>query len=244
MAGRTLNQFAPRDLPPEADPAGPEHILRRHRAVTRRALPALLALALALGVAAFFTAYFPADLWFTRRLQQVRLPGFRGLMIAVSWLGYTAQAFLITFVAAGLLWWRRLKTEALCLLLSAGAASLLSTLIKLITARPRPVTALVDIYLIHPTNSFPSGHVVSYVAVYGFAFYLARVVMPRSWQRALLLALSGLMIALVGLSRVYLGAHWASDVVGGYLFGAVWLLVMINFYWRLKLRQARRDAGD
>src|SRR5262249_43444725 len=152
------------------------------------------------------------------------------------WPGYDYHPLVIVpSIAALLLLWRR-KVEAVCLLLSAAGASLLGNFLKIIFARAPPGAPLVSNYLRHPTPSFPSGHVLGYVATYGFLFYAALMSLPRAWPRRLLLALLGALVGLVGLSRVYLGAHWASDVMGGYSLGLVWLALMIELYWAMKLR--------
>jgi membrane-associated phospholipid phosphatase len=209
-----------------------------------RLLVVLLPVVLALSVAAAFVGYFAADLWFTRLVQSVRQPAFHWTMIAISWIGYTRNFWPLVGGLALLLALLRLRLEAACLLLSAAGGGLLATLLKLLTARPRPTRELAEIYILHPSHSFPSGHVVNYVALYGFIFYLVYVRMARSPRRAALLAVCAAMIALVGPSRVYLGAHWGSDVVGGYAVGAVWLLAVIEFYWRMRLRRALRPHRD
>jgi len=82
------------------------------------------------------------------------------------------------------------------------------------------------------------------MALYGFLFYLVYTLMRPSVFRSALLAVFGALISLVGLSRVYLGAHWTSDVLGGYCLGLVWLLLMVHLYLRLKSwRMARDEPG-
>jgi undecaprenyl-diphosphatase len=91
---------------------------------------------------------------------------------------------------------------------------------------------MVEVYAHSVTRSFPSGHVTSYMALFGFLFYLIYALMRPSLLRSALGAVFGALIGLVGLSRVYLGAHWASDVLGGYCFGFFWLALTIYFYRR------------
>lgn len=211
-------------------------IARLHRPIFRRSVVVLFPLALTISVAAAMTRYFPFDPWVTRQAQQITAPAFRLLMIAISWPGYGYHPLVIVpGIAMLLLMWRR-TAEAGCLLVSAVGAALLGHLIKTAIARPRPVAALADIYLQHSTMSFPSGHVLGYVASYGFLLYVVFVTFPHSWARRALLALLGILVGLVGVSRVYLGAHWASDVIGGYALGLVWLGMMVELYWEMKLR--------
>ena len=195
----------------------------------------IIILPIALGAAAALLVFFSADLRITQSLQQFNNPFFHWLMVAVSWPGYRINQFIIASLAAALLLLLRFRIEAVCLLLSLVAGLLLASVIKLLIARPRPAADLAEVYRYHSTWSFPSGHVVSYVAFYGFLCYLVYMRMPPSKLRSALLVVFGALISLVGLSRVYLGAHWASDTLAGYCIGFLWLTLMIQIYWRLKL---------
>jgi undecaprenyl-diphosphatase len=100
-------------------------------------------------------------------------------------------------------------------------------------ARPRPSDDDVAILQQPGGLSFPSGHVTFYVCYFGFLFFLVYRYMPRtSPLRIPLLILLALPIALVGLSRIYLGAHWLSDTLGAYLWSSVWLALSISLYQR------------
>src|SRR5262245_7921124 len=200
----------------------------------KRSFNQIIIAPLALGAAAALLAFFSVDLRVTQFLQQFNNPYFHGLMVAVSWLGYDYHPWVIALCVAALLLSLRLRIEAVCVLISLGSSLLLAMVIKLIVARPRPASSLAEIYRYHSTWSFPSGHVVSYVAFYGFLFYLVLTRMPPSVLRSALLVLIGGLIGLVGLSRVYLGAHWASDTLGGYCLGLLWLTLMIQLYYWLK----------
>ncbi len=69
-----------------------------------------------------------------------------------------------------------------------------------------------------------------YVTFFGFIWFLIYTLLKRSWYRTILLSILGFLILLVGLSRIYLGAHWASDVLGAYLLGTLILIVGIQIY--------------
>jgi membrane-associated phospholipid phosphatase len=189
---------------------------------------------IALGVAAMLLVFFTVDLRIPQFIQQFDNPIFHWLMVAVSWLGYRNNQFAIAFLAALLLLRLRLRIEAVFLLISLISGLLLASVIKLIIARPRPASTLAEVYRQHTTFSFPSGHVVSYMAFYGFLFYLVYTRMAASMLRTVLLVVLGALMGLVGLSRVYLGAHWASDTLAGYCIGFLWLTLMIQIYHRLK----------
>ena len=182
-------------------------------------------------------AYVFGDLRITRFIQRFEDPYFHWLMVAVSWPGYFGRQWVVALCVAALLLRCRLKVEAACLLISLGSIWLLTNAIKIIVGRPRPSPDMVQVYYYPGACSFPSGHVTSYMALYGFLFYLVYTLMRSSPLRPALLTLLGVLIGLVGLSRVYLGAHWASDVFGGYCLGFIWLTLTIYFYRRLRVGQ-------
>lgn len=112
-------------------------------------------------------------------------------------------------------------------LLTAGIVAIsttaISTVLKLILRRNRPVTEYVERMFFH-TYSFPSGHAASTVPIFGMAAYLLAGLSGVHWA---LVAIVTLIPVLVGISRVYLGAHFASDVAGGWLLGGAGLAVII-----------------
>src|SRR5262247_2689767 len=191
---------------------------------------------LAFGAAAVLVYVF-GDLRITRFIQRFDDPYFHRLMVAVSWPGYYGRQWVVAVCVAAVLLRFRLKVEAACLLISLGSIWLLTNAIKFAVGRARPAPDLVEVYAHSATRSFPSGHVTSYMALYGFLFYLVHTLMRPSPLRSALLTLLGALIGLVGLSRVYLGAHWASDVFGGYCLGFFWLTLTIYFYRRLRVGQ-------
>jgi undecaprenyl-diphosphatase len=90
--------------------------------------------------------------------------------------------------------------------------------------------------------SFPSGHTLHYTVFYGFLLFVVATNFKRSWPRAALLIIFALLILLVGPSRVYLGEHWPTDVLGGYLIGALCLGPLIGGYLWVKARYTIADA--
>ena len=91
-----------------------------------------------------------------------------------------------------------------------------------------------------PAGSFPSGHALNLTAIFGFLLYLAYLHLPAGWPRRLVIALLALPIATIGLARVYAGAHWPSDALGGYLLGFLWLALTIHLYRWARHHLARR----
>jgi len=179
--------------------------------------------------------YFPFDLDLVILFQKVAdmpvigLP-FTGLMVAVSWIGYSPQAIIITLVTVAVIVIVGLRWEGICALLAAAGSNAFATAAKIIVHRPRPTEDLVHIVQRVGEFSFPSGHVVFYVTFFGFLFFLAFTLFKPVIWRTLAGIVFGGLIVLVGPSRVFLGAHWPSDVVGAYLLGSLCLVAVIYFY--------------
>lgn len=219
--------------------------MRQRRAVLRlwraASIYGILLLAFAvLALCARLYPYFSWDLRITRFLQNLPVPGLLGLMQAVSWIGNGWTPFLITLLTTLAFLWIQRRPEAAGLLLSAGGGELINGFIKWIIARPRPSSTIVSVF--HPltTQSFPSGHVTFYVGYFGFLFFVAYAHLPKeSPARRLALILTPVPILLVGLSRIYLGAHWPSDTLGAYLFSVAWLGLTLRLYRRWSQPEAR-----
>ena len=121
----------------------------------------------------------------------------------------------------------------------AGGGSLSSWLIKLLVNRPRPDIELVQILEGTIGSGFPSGHMALATAIGGFIFYLAPRLVKTPAARWFLRALLIVIILTIGVSRIYLGAHWASDVVGGLFLGGLLLYPAIVLYNQIR-HQAKK----
>ena len=176
------------------------------------------------------TPSFPIDLIITRTIQSIDFTFFDKLMIVISWPGFSPQSFLLCALIVIIIYALGLYWEAVTALIAAFLPALINVLIKEYIQRPRPAVDLVDVFRILNSYSFPSGHVMFYVGFFGFLGFLAFTLMKPSWMRMALLTIYSIFILLVGVSRIYLGQHWASDVLGAYLLGSLILVGIIQFY--------------
>ncbi len=174
--------------------------------------------------------YFPVDLEITRSVQTFRAAWFATLMEVVSWPGYSPQGLGLVGAAGLLLMLSGRRWEAVTGLAAALGIMSLGFLLKLAVQRPRPDADLVRVVYPLDDPSFPSGHVLLYTVFFGYLIFLAWTLLKPSWGRTVALVILGGLVALVGLSRVYLGSHWASDTAGAYLLGSLWLAVSIAVY--------------
>ena len=176
------------------------------------------------------TPSFPIDVQITRTLQSLSSPIFSAFMDAISWPGFSPQCYLISGLIVIALYLFGFHWEAVAGLFATLLPPIANVIIKETIQRPRPTVDLVRVLHILDSYSFPSGHVMFYVGFFGFLWFLVYTLLKRSWLRTVLLVLLGVFIALVGASRIYLGQHWASDVLGAYLLGSLTLVANIWFY--------------
>jgi membrane-associated phospholipid phosphatase len=182
------------------------------------------------------------DVPITRAVQGLNAyPPLSDALDAVSWPGFAPWSYILPAALVLIVAALKRVTEAAFLLL-ATISTALADVVKMFVHRLRPSETLVNV--IHNQHldgsSFPSSHVVEYTLVCGFLFYLAFTLMKPGILRTALLIGSGALIALVGPSRILMGQHWASDVLGGYALGFAVLLVIIWAYRGWEVRFARR----
>lgn len=238
----------------EAAPDRPEGIRRavrgeiERRPARRRRAAAFQAYVLiasvvfvALAVAAHYVPYFRIDLVVTRAVQTIDNAVFDAIMNGLTWMGFVPQVDLIVALVVSVLFLLGLRWEAVAALFAA-LGPVLGSVIKVIVARPRPTGDLVEVLTRLDTLSFPSGHVLLASTFYGFIAFLAYTLLKPGWIRTALLVLFGAIIALMGPSRIYLGHHWFSDVMGAYVLGSLWLALAIRTYRWGKPRFSRTQA--
>jgi len=144
-------------------------------------------------------------------------------MLDLTALGGTAVLSLITLLALGLVAIERNWQRAAYIGVAVGGGSLLSGLLKLDYARPRPtiVAHLVDV----SSASFPSGHAMNSAIVYLTLGLLCARAVSDFRAKAYVVAVAITLTLIVGVTRVYLGVHWPTDVLGGWAAGAAWAVL-------------------
>jgi undecaprenyl-diphosphatase len=203
---------------------------RRYRAAVFQAYVLFASVGfVVLAVVARTVPYFALDLTISRFVQSLHSAVLDPLMFAISWIGFLPQSLIVGLLPVALLLSFGLRWEAVAGLFAACAAGI-ATLVKLAVQRPRPSVDLVDVFRELTTSGFPSGHVLTFTSLCGFFAFLAYTLLKPSWGRTALLVMCSVLIVLMGTSRIYLGQHWFSDVMGAYLLGSLWLALAIRVY--------------
>jgi undecaprenyl-diphosphatase len=206
------------------------------RNISQRELMLITGLAI-LTIAISFWAWreprFPGDLQLTLLMKSF---GSIELLPPMEWISYLMggwRAGLFVIISSIAVWYYLGKLEA-GLVVLAGLTSLLNIPIKFLISRPRPAPTLVQVFALETNSSFPSGHAMFVILVFGFLAFLVIAHMQPGNRRVLIAAALIFIILLTGISRIYLGIHWPSDVLGGYLVGATLLAMLIYLYHNVR----------
>lgn len=175
--------------------------------------------------------------WFDQSIidavQGMENEGLTRIMKGFTFLGSSLVATLLSVIAFLFLWLvLRHRKELLMFLLSVGGSEIWNIIIKNWMQRQRPTThRLIEI----SGFSFPSGHSMAAFALYGTLTYLLWRHIPALAGRIAMIVIGVALTLLIGISRIYLGVHYPSDVFGGYLASATWLMLSIYIfekYWK------------
>lgn len=162
------------------------------------------------------------DTTITQFIISFRAPVFTDVMIFISFLGGT-YFLILAIITTILLLWKRHKKDAVMFLVIFLSGVELNALLKEIFQRPRPLEPL-----IHQLEySFPSGHAMNSFVFYGALTYFVFWHMKNKKLGLFFSIGAGLLVLAIGVSRVYLGVHFPSDVLAGFLVGLCWMGVVI-----------------
>ncbi len=205
----------------------------------------LLCVSVVLGLGAWWLRTgafaFDADAFTFADALRARVPGLTHVMVAFTWLG---TQYALVPAGLGLLGWfafyKRHRWHSWRVPLVTLGSLLLDGLLKVTYHRPRPlIPHLVPAHGL----SYPSGHAMVAASFWGLLWWLVRRHASAGAVRTLALAAFPLIALLVGLSRVYLHVHYASDVFAGFAAGLAWLLASLAFLRILERRAARQEAA-
>jgi undecaprenyl-diphosphatase len=200
----------------------------------------------ALSIAAWAFGVFPFDLKVTFALRGEDNPAFAAVMTAVSFLGDGWMPVLLVFAVTAVCAYKRKWVEA-AFVIATLSSGILAGVLKMLVGRQRPPSFTMnpsDIFQSFNQYAYPSGHVLFFVVFFGFVAYLAWKFLA-GWMRWITIFVCALLIILIGPSRIYLGEHWVSDVIGSYIIGTFWLIILILLYQLVLYRKSMKegDAG-
>jgi undecaprenyl-diphosphatase len=155
----------------------------------------------------------------------------------ITLLGKSKIILLFTIATISTLWLWKKRSYIIPLLISVAGSAVFTFIGKIVFHRPRP-----DVAIYHESSfSFPSGHATIAIAFYGFLAYLL-IRNSKKWKYKINIFFASLVtILLIGFSRLYLGVHYVSDVWGGYLAGAIWLIIAISLSEYLLSRKQKKQ---
>lgn len=165
-------------------------------------------------------------------IHQFSNPTWDTIMLNITKLGNPMMMVTITIITFGILWWKRYRQEAKIFGLHALGGAILSYGLKLAFNKSRP--QLWEQLINETSFSYPSGHALGSMVIYGFLAYLLSSHYAKFAK--IIYTCAAILIAAIGLSRLYLGVHWPTDVIAGYGIGYLWVMFSIIM---LKLQNTR-----
>ncbi len=168
-------------------------------------------------------------------LRKLQTPVLDKVMLGFTYIGQPTALLIVCFGLGIWLLVRGQRSQATILVIAAAGGIVLNHLLKILFGRARPMLweRVVDV----GQYSFPSGHAMISLVIFGMSGYLLASKFPQ-W-RVGIISLTLVLVTGVGLSRLYLGVHWPTDIMAGYAAGLVWLVTCI---FSLQVWEERRVA--
>jgi membrane-associated phospholipid phosphatase len=159
----------------------------------------------------------------------------------VSWFGTMPKSLIMVLLTAVLFYVFKYKREAGFTLLTL-LSGVVSSGLKLLLNRPRPTEDLVRIVEHANQQSFPSGHTLFYTIFFGFMIVVMSYVktIPQA-LRIVIVFVSALLVFFIPMSRVYLGAHWFTDVLGGFILGIL-CLSLLGYLYLFPIKKGKNEG--
>ena len=195
--------------------------IRRDRRILIKLVAGLVAVYAIIAALVFVLGTEGLDVNVSRSLQRYQAPWLDQFMVFISWFA-TLWGGGISVAVVALFWLLRGRRLAAGFMLLTLLVVPIVSVIKQAFGRVRPTAEVVRVFRQFNHESFPSGHVVFYTVFFGFlAFLFYRSTDFPGWLRRLVIGFCVALIALVPFSRMYLGAHWFTDVLAGFVLGLV-----------------------
>jgi membrane-associated phospholipid phosphatase len=145
----------------------------------------------------------------------------------ITRIGSPASMAVVALVVAVILWRQHRRTALTAWIAATGGGAILDSALKLLVHRTRPAYGAG--YLHGTTFSFPSGHAMGSIVAVGMLLYLlGRYWHPPHVWRIVSIVVGVILVVLIGISRIYLGVHYPSDIMGGWAAGAAWVAICVT----------------
>lgn len=172
-----------------------------------------------------FRWFLNADISAQKIILNARIDFLNDFLIIFTDLGDTKFMASLTLAAAFIFFIKKYYWHSIGIVFSFGVTELVSIVLKNVIGRHRPPHELALVAT--DSASFPSGHTIAAVAFYGFLIYFSNKEIKGKSAKNILTGFCALMILLAGFARIYLGAHWPSDVLASYILGGIWVMIVI-----------------
>ena len=152
-----------------------------------------------------------------------RTPFLTAMMESITYIGNALPMMILSAILAAVLAVKKIRHDLAFAVMVLGGAYILKSLVKYLAVRPRPDGGLIAA----SESSFPSGHALMTLVFFAIIIYLFKDRIKEGAKRAIFIILCIIIPLTVGLSRIYLNVHWASDVISGFFLGLAWVSIMI-----------------